>query len=93
MEHLEALELPQLMALLERYIVSPLGKWRLEEFARQPLLASRDVAEESLAEAAEALGWLRRAEKAGSRSQLFGSPRRATRPRAPSSRGIGPRSA
>ena len=69
MEHLKTLELPQLIALLERYIVSPLGKWRLEEFARQPVLASRDAAEESLAETAEALGWLRQAEKAGSGHQ------------------------
>ncbi len=74
MEHLATLELPQLIALLERYIVSPLGKWRLEEFARQPVLASRDAAEESLAETAEALGWLRQAEKAGSGHQPAPAP-------------------
>ena len=74
MEHLETLEWPQLMALLERYIVSPLGKWRLEEFARQPLPASCDAAEESLAETAEALGWLRQAEKAGSGHQPAPAP-------------------
>ena len=74
MEHLATLEWPQLIALLERYIVSPLGKWRLEEFARQPLPASLDAAEESLAETAEALGWLRQAEKAGSGHQPAPAP-------------------
>ena len=55
----EALEFPALLDLLKRYLVSPLGEWRHEEFAASPFLENREAAETALAETAEAMDWLR----------------------------------
>ena len=58
-----ALELPELMALPRRFVVSPLGEWRHAEFAAEPLFASREAAGEALADIREAMDLLREAER------------------------------
>jgi DNA mismatch repair protein MutS2 len=66
----EALEFPALLDLLKRYLVSPLGEWRHEEFAASPFLENREAAETALAETAEAMDWLRTAENSPPRGGL-----------------------
>ncbi len=56
---LEALELPALLAILRRYVSSPLGGMRLDAVAAQPYMASPAAAAAALAETAEAMNWLR----------------------------------
>jgi DNA mismatch repair protein MutS2 len=51
------------MALLRRFVVSPLGEWRHGEFASGPLLPSREAADEALADIREAMDLLREAER------------------------------
>ena len=56
----QALELPALLGILQRFVTSPLGRWRLEEFTQQPFHALREEAEAALAEVAEAITVLHR---------------------------------
>ena len=56
----QALELPALLDIVGRYFVSPLGEWRLSVWKQKPLFASREQAEQSLAETGEAMDvWAR----------------------------------
>ena len=52
---LEALELPALLDVVGRYVVSPLGEWRLGLLRENPLHENRSEAETSLAETGEAM--------------------------------------
>jgi DNA mismatch repair protein MutS2 len=63
----QALELDGALELVGRYLGSPLGRRRLEEFAPTPLLGSPDAARLALDEAGEAMDWLRAAEAADRR--------------------------
>ncbi len=60
----QALELPALLDLVGGYFVSPLGEWRLNRWRDKPLFATREEAESSLAETAEAMEMRARAEGA-----------------------------
>jgi len=71
---LRALELPAVCALLGRWISSDLGRARLADFADDPLLRSPAAASEAIAEAGEAMEWLREAE-ASERRNLTPPPR------------------
>ncbi|MDA1311936.1 MAG: Smr/MutS family protein [Acidobacteria bacterium] len=60
----ESLELPALLDVVGRYVVSPLGKWRLSAWCEKPLFAARQGAEQALAETAEAMEVWRRGQGA-----------------------------
>lgn len=58
---LTALELPALLAILQRYVASPLGQTELDAATAQGPLANPKAAAASLAEVAEAMEWIRSA--------------------------------
>ena len=61
---LEALELPALLEVVGRYVVSPLGEWRLDVLRENPLHENRSEAETSLMETGEAMEVCARAQGA-----------------------------
>ena len=72
---LEALELPALLDVVGRYVVSPLGEWRLDVLRENPLHENRSEAEKSLAETGEAMEVCARAQGAGDDDQRTQPPR------------------
>lgn len=64
----QALEFDGVVALLRRYISSPLGGARLDELRAQPRLTSAVAAAHELAEVGEAMDWVRNAARPDGRS-------------------------